>query len=137
MTERAATTRPTTPQQRGKASREKGKRGEREAARELMKRIPNVKIQRSVQYAGRMAAHSQGGMPDLMGLKGFHLEIKRTEKAKVYDWMEQVNGDKKPDEIGVILHRQSGKEWIAILSIDDLCKLINAAGLHRNKEETE
>lgn len=68
MTGGAARRRPATPQQRGRASREKGKRGEREAAKALTERIPGVKIQRSVQYAGRMASHSSGGMPDLTGL---------------------------------------------------------------------
>lgn len=108
----------------GRASRQKGKAGEREAARELMGRMPGIEIKRSVQYSGRGASgSSDGGMPDLIGLPGVHLEIKRTERSEPYKWLEQVRADKRPGEIGVILHRQSRKGWIAIMNLDDFCKL--------------
>ena len=111
----------------GRASRSKGKVGEREAARELMKRISGSRIERSVQYAGRDASHGEGGMPDLIGMQGYHFEVKRTEKSQPYRWIEQVLKDKKTEEIGVILHRQNRKEWIVIMSIDDFCRLVNKA----------
>ena len=114
-----------SPSDIGRASRNKGKAGEREAAKALMERIPGVKIERSVQYSGRGAARGSGGMPDLVGLKPFHLEVKRTEKAEPYKWLTQVQSDKLPSELGVVLHRQSRKGWIAIMDLDDFCKLVN------------
>lgn len=114
-----------SPSDIGRASRNKGKSGEREAAKALMERIPGVVIKRSVQYSGRGTAHGTGGMPDLVGLEHFHLEVKRTEKAEPYRWIQQVQADKLPGEIGVVLHRQSRKDWIAIMSLDDFCKLVN------------
>ena len=108
----------------GRASRSKGKAGEREAAKAIMDRIPGVKVERSVQYSGRGASGGDGGMPDLVGLDDMHMEVKRTERAAVYQWMEQVERDKRPGEIGVVLHRQSRRDWICILSLDDFCRLI-------------
>lgn len=109
----------------GRASRNKGKSGEREAARALMERIPGVKIERSVQYSGRGANKGMGGMPDLVGLEKFYLEVKRTEQARPYEWLRQVQADKLTDEIGVVLHRQSRKEWICMLTLDDFCRMVN------------
>lgn len=109
----------------GKASRNKGKTGEREAAKALMERIPGAHIERSVQYSGRGAARGAGGMPDLVGLKPFHLEVKRTERSEPYKWLAQVQSDKLPGDIGVVLHRQSRKEWIVIMDLDDFCRLVN------------
>ena len=122
-----------TMSQKGKASKEKGKRGELEAAKVLMEGIPDTYIRRSVQYAGRMASHGGGGLPDLIGLDRYHLEVKRTEKAQLSLWMEQVANDKLPGEIGVILHRKNAGRWMAILDIEDFCKLVNLAGIHKKK----
>lgn len=121
-----------SPSDIGRASRNKGKVGEREAAKALMERIPGVKIERSVQYSGRGAARGTGGMPDLVGLSPFHLEVKRTEKAAPYKWLEQVRTDKLSGELGVVLHRQSRKEWIAIMTMDDFCKLVNMARMNND-----
>jgi Holliday junction resolvase len=59
----------------GKMSRTKGKVGEREVA-ELLRANGFHAARRGVQYQG--GADS----PDVIGLPGFHNEVKRTEAAR-------------------------------------------------------
>jgi hypothetical protein len=55
-------------------SREKGKAGEREAAHEIS-RLFNVQARRGQQFCGGPES------PDVVGLPGVHVEVKRAEKA--------------------------------------------------------
>lgn len=41
----------------------------------------------------RGGTQSYGARPDLYGLDSVHLEIKRSERAQVWAWMEQSQGD--------------------------------------------
>ena len=66
----------------GKASRDKGKRGEREVAEFL--RDHGIPARRGVQYAG--GADS----PDVIGFEGVHIEVKRTEALRLYPALEQA-----------------------------------------------
>lgn len=63
--------------------------------------------------------------PDVVcpDLAGFHIECKRVEAGNVYTWLAQAQrdaGDKTP----VVMHRKNGKDWVAILALDDLLKLL-------------
>jgi len=107
----------------GKASRDKGKRGEREAAA-LLRDHGYTEARRTQQYCGRDA---DGTASDVIGIPGYHIEVKRTERARLYEWMEQAERDRRPEEIPVILHRQNGKRWLAIMPAEMLLDLIRAA----------
>lgn len=106
----------------GKMSREKGKRGEREAA-ELLRKAGFKGARRTQQYCGRDA---DGTASDVIGIPGYHIEVKRTEQARLYDWMAQAERDRRPEEIPVILHRQNGKSWVAILPAEMLLEMIKS-----------
>ena len=108
----------------GKASRDKGKRGEREVAQIL--REHGYDAHRGQQYKG--GADS----PDVVGLPGFHIEVKRTEQARVYDFMEQAKAESAAGEIPLVVHRQNGREWLAVMTFSDFlevcaCRSKNAA----------
>lgn len=94
-------------------SRQKGKRGELELAKIL--RDFGFDARRGVQYKGGQDS------PDVVGIKGIHIECKRVEKGSVYDWMEQSERD-AGDEIPVVMWRRNGKRWLVIQYLDDYLK---------------
>lgn len=100
-----------------KMSRDKGKRGEREIAKILKER--GYDARRGQQYCGA------NGDADVIGLPGFHLEVKRTEKLTAYPYLEQAKADANEGEIPIVLHRPNGKQWIAIMDLDDLLDIIS------------
>lgn len=101
----------------GKMQRDKGKAGEREVAR-ILKDHGYSDARRGQQFQGSPDS------PDVTGLPGFHLEVKRTEQCRLYDYIEQAKNDAGEDEIPVVVHRQNRKEWIAILSFEDFLKMV-------------
>jgi hypothetical protein len=97
----------------GLRSRNKGKRGEREAAAEI-RRLFGTEARRGRQYHGRDDA------PDIVtGIPGVHFEVKRAETLSLYDALSQAIED-APDQIPVLLHRQNRQPWVAIVRLEDL-----------------
>ena len=66
-----------------KFSRDKGKRGEREVA--LILREHGFEARRGQQYCGA------NGDADVVGVPGLHIEVKRTEKFRMYEALDQGN----------------------------------------------
>lgn len=99
----------------GKASREKGKRGEREVA-ELL---------RACGYEGRRGQQFCGinGDADVLGIEGVHIEVKRVEAFKLWDAMKQAQRDAKPDEIPTVWHRKNNERWVVVLDAEDFLKI--------------
>lgn len=101
-------------------SRDKGARGERELAAYLTdKGHPS---RRGQQFAGGPDS------PDVIcpSLDNFHLECKRTERLKLYDAMDQAIGD-AGTKTPIVAHRRNRGEWLAVIRLDDLLKLISAS----------
>jgi Holliday junction resolvase len=97
----------------GLRSRNKGKRGEREAAAEL-RRLFGVEARRGRQYAGGDES------PDVLtGIPKVHFEVKRTETLRLYQALSQAITDADAS-IPVVLHRQNHKPWVAVVRLDDL-----------------
>ena len=99
----------------GRMQREKGKRGERELAACL--REFGYDCRRGVQYCGK------NGDADVVGLPGVHVEVKRTEKLKLYDALDQAARDARIGEIPVVFHRKNHCEWTCILPLDGFMKI--------------
>lgn len=101
----------------GQFSRNKGKVGERELARELS-RVFGVSARRGVQFCGGPDS------PDIVtDIPGVHFECKRTERFRLYESLEQAITDGGESNIPVVMHRQNKKPWIAVVRLDDLPKL--------------
>lgn len=102
----------------GRMSRNKGKGGEREIAAKA--REHGFDARRGVQF--------QGGpdSPDVVGIPGWHAEVKRAESLSVYPAFEQALADKGADAKPVVFHRRNGKRWLAILDADDFLSLVKA-----------
>lgn len=112
----------------GRMSRQKGKRGEREAAAELGALL-GCEARRGVQY--------QGGpdSPDvvLKGL-GIHVECKRVERLDLYGAIKQAKDD-AGDDVPIVWHRRNNEESVCIVQTSDLVRLareVVASQDHRN-----
>lgn len=99
----------------GRMSREKGKRGENEAAR--LFRSYGIDAKRGCQYKGGPDS------PDIVGTPGLHVEVKRTETLRLWEALAQAKRDAGADEIPVVIHRKNQAHWVAILDFDDFMKL--------------
>lgn len=95
----------------GLQSRNKGKGGEREIARILKEH--GFDAHRGVQYSGGPDS------PDVVGLDGVHIEVKRTEKLNLYDALDQSINDAADDEMPVVIHRRNRKQWVVIQPLED------------------
>jgi Holliday junction resolvase len=115
-------------------SRAKGARAERECAKEL-ERLFGCSARRGQQFSG------SSDSPDVVtDLPGVHIECKRVEKLSIYKAMEQAIRDSGNNRIPVVLHRQNGKPWLAIVRLDDLPELavkLYLAAAERNGQKPE
>lgn len=96
----------------------KGKTFEREIARYLREH-GYTDARRGQQYKG--GADS----PDVVGIKGYHIEAKRTERFDLYGALEQSTRDAEDGEIPIVIHRKNGKKSVVILTLDDFMEVIN------------
>jgi hypothetical protein len=54
----------------------------------------------------------------------FHIEGKRCQALKPEEWMEQAKRDCPEGKIPAVFFRRNGrKEWLVILTADDVCEL--------------
>ena len=96
----------------GKSSQRKGANGERELAALL----------REYGYpVERGGSLSFGEVPDLTGLPGVHIECKRAEQLRVYDWMAQAERDSERfhDGLPAVFHRRNRQEWLVTMRLPD------------------
>lgn len=98
-------------------SKQKGKRGELEVAKILKEH--GYDARRTAQYCG-----NTGDAADVIGLEGFHIEVKRCETTKIWDWIHQAERDHKAEEIPLVVFRKSHEEWQVCLSLEAFLKLL-------------
>lgn len=104
-----------------KSSREKGKAGEREAAHFLAD-LFKLPCRRGQQYQGGPES------PDVAGLDGLHIEVKRVEKLQLDAALEQSARDAGTNELPLVLHRSNRKRWKITLYAEDVIRFVDAAG---------
>lgn len=94
-----------------RSQRNKGKRGEREAAKAVSVAF-GVRSRRGVQYQGGPAsADIQVDIP------GIHWEVKFVEKEAVRAWVKQATED-AGGKVPVVLHRKSRAPWLVTLPLE-------------------
>lgn len=100
----------------GKSQRTKGAAGEREVCK-IIRDALGVDAHRNL-------SQTRDGGTDI-ALGPFRLECKRRARiAGIYDWMTQSEAAcTEPGQIPVVLARADGKGWIAMLNIEDFCRL--------------
>ena len=100
----------------GKASQRKGADGERELAAVLREYGYEIK---------RGGSMSFGEVPDLVGLPGVHIEVKRCEQVRLSEWMQQAERDSQhfKDGLPAVFHRRSREGWRVTMNLADFMRL--------------
>ena len=103
----------------GRASRDKGKRGERELAKELTK-LFGVAARRGQQF------HGGPDSPDVVcDIPGIHWECKRTERLKLWEAICQAQTDAcSSGEVPVVCHRKNQQPWLITLQLEHLPAIV-------------
>lgn len=97
----------------GRMQRQKGKRGERCAARHISEAL-GLEARRGAQHKGGPDS------PDIV-VSGvdLHWEVKFVEREAVRAWMEQAQRD-AAGKLPVVLHRRKGKTWLVTVQLEHL-----------------
>ena len=106
-------------------SKAKGKRGELEAAH-LLKEY-GYDARRGQQFSGA------NGDPDVVGLPGVHIEVKRVEKLNLYEAVAQSARDAKEGEIPIVLHRKNREKWLVTMQFGDWMELFKEWESEKNE----
>lgn len=96
----------------GRKSQRKGADGERELA---------AILQEHGFDCSRGGSLSFGEVPDLSGLPGIHIEVKRVEKQNIYEWMAQAHrdADKFRDGLPAVFWRKNRCPWLVVMDLRD------------------
>lgn len=99
-----------------KAQRNKGAAGEREICDMIFENL-GIEVHRNLQQ-------TRDGGADIK-LKPFSIEVKRRAAiGNIYDWMSQATAGCDTTERPIVVCRADRKEWLAILPIEELFRLI-------------
>ena len=98
------------------SSQRKGAEGERELAEKL--RGYGYEIERG-------GSLSFGEVPDLTGLPGVHIEVKRVERLNVPEAMRQAirDAERFQDGVPALFHRRNRQPWLVTLRLEDFMAL--------------
>lgn len=107
----------------GRSSQNKGAGGERELASILTDRGYQVKRGGSLSY---------GDKPDLYGLPGVHIEVKRTEKLNLHAAMKQAERDAQRFQDGAptVFHRMNREPWLVTMHLTDWLEIYEKGDEH-------
>lgn len=113
----------------GKASQRKGADGERELAAVLRGYGYEIK---------RGGSMSFGEVPDLVGLPGVHIEVKRCEQVRLSEWMQQAERDSQhfKDGLPAIFHRRSREGWRVTMNLADFMRLYDRQKTQSDRQKT-
>ena len=62
--------------------------------------------------------HGGPDSPDVVGVPGLHIEVKRTERLNLYDALAQAKRD-AGEELPVVIHRKNDSPWVVIMDFED------------------
>lgn len=101
----------------GRSQRQKGKRGERQAAKAVSEAL-GVRARRGVQYKGG------AGSADIeVEIPGIHWEVKFVERESVRAWMSQAR-EECGSSVPVVLHKRSREEWLVTVPMERLYEFV-------------
>lgn len=100
-------------------SRQKGKAGELEAAHFLTS-LFHQPVRRGQQFRGGSDS------PDVVGLDGLHIEVKRVQQLNLNAALEQSAREAATGEVPVVLHRANQQRWKISIYAEDMLRLAEA-----------
>ena len=71
---------------------------------------------------------SFGEVPDVSGLPGIHVEVKRVERLNVQEAMEQAirDSERMHDGVPALFHRRNRKPWLVTMRLEDWLALYDS-----------
>lgn len=101
-------------------SRNKGKRGELEAAAEWNRLVPNAHARRSQQHSGTESASDliSPGTPHLW------LEVKRVERGLNLEAVMEKSQEQCGELAPVVLHRKNDSDWLVTFRLEDIRRFV-------------
>jgi hypothetical protein len=105
----------------GKASKDKGARGEL-LWRDECHRAGFTQVQRG----GQLPFQKGKALADVIGLYGCHLEIKFQEKLNIRQAVEQAADDCQAGEMPILAHKASRKPWLVTMRAEDFFTIYRA-----------
>ena len=102
----------------GKREQRKGADGEREL----------VQLLNGYGYdTQRGGSLTYGSVPDVYGLAGVHIEVKRQEALDLWQAIKQAEQDAErfKDGLPAVFHRKSRQGWIVSMTLDNWIRLYN------------
>ena len=93
-------------------SKLKGGRGEREFAA-LCRDEGYDNVYRGQQFHGGVDS------PDVKGLPGIHIEVKRVERLNIHEAMAQSIRDSEGKAAPIVAHRRNRSPWLITMLADD------------------
>ena len=114
----------------GKSSQRKGRAAEIELSRILQGYGYNVQPGRAASY---------GTTPDISGLPGVHVEVKRCEQLRPYDWLEQAQRDavRFGDGLPAVFFRRNRFPWLVMMRLQDWIELYQTPSEQRKTAPNE
>jgi Holliday junction resolvase len=103
-------------------SKRKGAAGEREYAA-LCREHGFLSARRGQQFSGLEG-------DDVVGMDGFHVEVKRVQKLNIDKAMEQSIKDTAGQDIPIVAHRKNHKDWLITLKATDFFQLLKGGNNH-------
>ncbi len=100
-------------------SRQKGKAGELEAAH-FLAGLFHQPVRRGQQFRGGSES------PDVVGLDGLHIEVKRVQQLNLAAALEQSAHEAAPGEVPLVLHRANQQRWKITIYAEDVLRLADA-----------
>lgn len=100
----------------GKAQREKGKRGERYVANRIKDKL-GLQAHRGVQYSGGPDS------PDVVGLPGYHIEVKNVNRLDLHGAINQSINDAGDNETPIVVHHRDREPWYVTIDFEDFLDL--------------
>ena len=96
-------------------SKRKGAAGEREFSA-FLRTHGFSEARRGQQYSGIEGE-------DVVGLPGYHVEVKRVERLNIHDAMNQSIRD-ADNQIPIVAHRKNRTEWLVTMRAEDFLELV-------------
>lgn len=100
----------------GRMSQRKGRRGEKELSEKLNAYGYSVTPGPALSF---------GGVPDVTGLPGIHIEVKRRECPDALAALKQAEADAERfgDGVPVVFWRKNRGRWVALLTLESFMDL--------------
>ena len=101
------------------------KRKGNDGEREFLSLLGRCGIQASRNDQRYVGGQDNPDISAVIGDTAFHIEVKRTERFRLYEAFEQAQRDANGHRIPLVAHRQNRRPWVVILDALDFIRLLD------------